>query len=42
MTVSEYAKYVVSNMNRATLGNALNIVKKFERIEKINDDLIYG
>ena len=30
MTVSEYAKYVVSNMNRATLGNALNIVKKFE------------
>lgn len=29
MDVNEYAKYVVNNMNRATLGNALNIANKF-------------
>lgn len=29
MNVGEYAKYVVNNMGRATLGNALNIATKF-------------
>jgi hypothetical protein len=29
MRVDEYAKYVINNMNRATLGNALNISNKF-------------
>lgn len=29
MRVDEYAKYVINNMNRATLGNALNITNKF-------------
>lgn len=29
MNVEEYAKYVVNNMNRATLGNALNIATRF-------------
>ena len=30
MNTKEYAKYVVDNMHRATLPNALNIAKKFD------------
>ena len=29
MDVVEYAKYVINNMSRATIGNALNISNKF-------------
>lgn len=30
MTVSDFAKYVVDNMHRATLANALNIANKLD------------
>lgn len=43
MEVNEFAKYVVDNMCRATVGNALNIVNKFngpEAIYKFEDFIV--
>lgn len=33
MTVSEFAKYVVDNMHRATLSNAMNIADKLDNTD---------
>lgn len=39
MDIDSYAKYVINNMNRATLGNALNIVNKFNNTYNFIDFL---
>jgi hypothetical protein len=40
MTLDEYAKYIVDNMGRATLTNALTISSKFDTEYNFNDLLI--
>ena len=43
MDIKDYSKYVLDNMNRATLGNALNIALKFNseyKFENFIDNII--